>query len=126
MPSVHISQILGAPLYLVNRELYDAYMSLTKACFGLLITTMTQWWAPTVIRISGDASAAEQLSLTPDGRVQCDFPERMVLIANHQVSPTRLLDVITSSRKPVYFSLTAITMADLHGLVVSLVGRVHE
>ncbi|KAI0199463.1 acyltransferase-domain-containing protein [Astrocystis sublimbata] len=82
---VHISQILGAPLYLANRELYDAYMSLTKACFGLLITTMTQWWAPTLIRISGDASVAEQLSLTPDGRVQLDFPERMVLIANHQI-----------------------------------------
>ncbi|KAI1368127.1 acyltransferase-domain-containing protein [Xylaria arbuscula] len=83
--AVHASQFLGAPLYLLNRELYDAYMSLTKACFGLLITTMTQWWAPTIIRISGDASVAGQLYLTPDGRVQCNFPERMVLIANHQI-----------------------------------------
>lgn len=85
MRSVHASQFLGAPLYFVSRDLYDAYMSLTKACFGLLITTMTQWWAPTVIRVSGDASVAGQLSKTPDGRVQCNFPERMVLIANHQV-----------------------------------------
>ncbi|KAI1182181.1 acyltransferase-domain-containing protein [Nemania serpens] len=83
--AIHLSQFLGAPLYLINRELFYAYMSLTKACFGLLITTMTQWWAPTVIRVSGDASVAGQLSLTPDGRVQCHFPERMVLIANHQI-----------------------------------------
>ncbi|KAI0814701.1 acyltransferase-domain-containing protein [Xylaria sp. FL0064] len=83
--AVHLSQFLGAPLYLINRDLFYAYMSLTKACFGLLITTMTQWWAPTLIRISGDASVADQLSLTPDGRVQLSFPERMVLIANHQI-----------------------------------------
>ncbi|KAI0017850.1 acyltransferase-domain-containing protein [Xylariomycetidae sp. FL0641] len=83
--TVHITQILGSPLYLVNRDLYYAYMSLTKASFGLLITTMTQWWAPTVIRFSGDASVADQLTVTPDGRVQCAFPERMVMIANHQI-----------------------------------------
>ncbi|KAI1204569.1 acyltransferase-domain-containing protein [Annulohypoxylon truncatum] len=83
--TVHITQILGAPLYYLNRDLYYAYMSLTKASFGLLITTMTQWWAPTVIRISGDSSVAGQFSLTPDGRVECAFPERMVMIANHQI-----------------------------------------
>ncbi|KAI1767971.1 acyltransferase-domain-containing protein [Hypoxylon sp. FL1150] len=83
--TVHATQIIGSPLYYLSRELYYAYMSLTKASFGLLITTMTQWWAPTVIRISGDASVAGQLSLTPDGRVQCAFPERMVMIANHQI-----------------------------------------
>ncbi|KAI8624711.1 acyltransferase-domain-containing protein [Xylariaceae sp. FL1651] len=83
--TVHISQLLGAPLYLIDSDLYYAYMSLTKASFGLLITTMTQWFAPTVIRMSGDDSVAGQLSLTPDGRVECSFPERMVLIANHQI-----------------------------------------
>ncbi|KAI5865237.1 acyltransferase-domain-containing protein [Durotheca rogersii] len=82
---IHITQILGAPLYFVSSDLYRAYMSLTKASFGLLITTMTQWWAPTVIRISGDSSVAAQLRLTSDGRVECDFPERMVMIANHQI-----------------------------------------
>ncbi|KXJ92498.1 acyltransferase-domain-containing protein [Microdochium bolleyi] len=81
----HITQILGSPLYFINKELYYAYMSLTKANFGLLTTTMTQWWAPTVIRVSGDASVAAQLSITPDGRIECSFPERLVLIANHQI-----------------------------------------
>lgn len=81
----HLTQILGSPLYFVDKDLYYAYMSLTKANFGLLTTTMTQWWAPTVIRVSGDASVAGQLSLTPDGRIECAFPERLVLIANHQI-----------------------------------------
>ncbi|KAK8097065.1 acyltransferase [Apiospora kogelbergensis] len=82
---VHITQFLGAWFYFVNRDLYYAYMAVTKESFGLLITTLTHWWAPTVIRISGDASVAGQLSLTPDGRVECAFPDRMVMIANHQI-----------------------------------------
>lgn len=60
-------------------------MALTKQSFGLLITTMTQWWSPTVVRISGDASVAGQLRKTADGRAECDFPERLIMIANHQV-----------------------------------------
>ncbi|KAJ4302049.1 hypothetical protein N0V88_002185 [Collariella sp. IMI 366227] len=73
------------PLYWINRELYYAYMSLTKQSFGLLITTMTHWWGPTTIRISGDASVANQLRKTEDGLVEFSFPERMVMIANHQI-----------------------------------------
>ena len=60
-------------------------MSLTKQSFGLLITTMTHWWGPTTIRISGDASVADQIRKTEDGLVEFSFPERMVMIANHQV-----------------------------------------
>ncbi|KAI0123985.1 acyltransferase-like protein [Xylariales sp. AK1849] len=82
---VHATQFLGSPLYWINRDLYYSYMSLTKQSFGLLATTMTHWWAPTRIRISGDTSVAGQLSLTPDGRVECAFPERIVMIANHQI-----------------------------------------
>jgi hypothetical protein len=83
--SICATQFLGAPLYWINRDLYYAYMALTKQSFGLLATTMTQWWAPTVVRISGDASVAGQMRKTADGRVECHFPDRMVMIANHQV-----------------------------------------
>jgi len=79
------TQFLGVPLYWINRDLYYAYMALTKQSFGLLVTTMTQWWAPTVVRISGDASVAGQMRKTADGRVECHFPDRMVMIANHQI-----------------------------------------
>ena len=47
--------------------------------------TMTQWWAPTVVRISGDSSVRGQLLKTNDGSLFCNFPERMILIANHQI-----------------------------------------
>jgi lysocardiolipin and lysophospholipid acyltransferase len=60
-------------------------MALTKQSFGLLLTTGTHWWGPTVIRISGDASVAGQIKQMPDGLVEFSFPERMVMIANHQI-----------------------------------------
>ncbi|KAL2134565.1 hypothetical protein VTI74DRAFT_11459 [Chaetomium olivicolor] len=83
--TIHLTQLIGSPLYWINRELYYAYMSLTKQSFGLLITTMTNWWGPTTIRISGDASVADQVRKTEDGLVEFSFPERMIMIANHQI-----------------------------------------
>ena len=47
--------------------------------------TLTQWWAPTVIRVSGDASIRGQLFKTKDGNVKCEFPKRIVMMANHQI-----------------------------------------
>lgn len=78
-------QVIGCPLYYINRPLYYRYMARTKAHFGVLITTVTQWWSPTVIRVTGDHTVRDQLCMTADGRVECRFPERLVLIANHQV-----------------------------------------
>ena len=47
--------------------------------------TVTQWFCPTIIRISGDKSVRAQLVKTNDGRLETHFPERIVLIANHQI-----------------------------------------
>ena len=79
------TQYLGTPLYLINKDYYYAYMALTKQTFGLLIVTVTQWFCPTIIRISGDKSVRGQLLRTKDGRLQTDFPERLVMISNHQL-----------------------------------------
>ncbi|KAJ9642984.1 hypothetical protein H2199_004506 [Coniosporium tulheliwenetii] len=79
------SQLLGTPLYLFQQDWYYAWMAFTKQHFGLLITTMTQWWSPTLVRISGDETVRGQLRKTADGRLECDFPERLILIANHQI-----------------------------------------
>ena len=46
---------------------------------------MTQWWAPTIVRVSGDSTMRGQLLQTVDGSLLCDFPQRIVLIANHQI-----------------------------------------
>ncbi|KAI9896837.1 hypothetical protein N3K66_007859 [Trichothecium roseum] len=82
---IHTTQFLGAWLYWVNRDFYYAYMAMTKRSFALVVTLMTHIWGPTTMRISGDESVAGQLKPTPDGGVEFDFPERMILIANHQI-----------------------------------------
>ncbi|MCJ1249316.1 hypothetical protein MMC30_006539 [Trapelia coarctata] len=79
------SQFLGAPLYLVNEDWYNAWIALTKQSFGLLTMTVTQCWAPTVVRVSGDKSVRGQLLPLVGGGLLCDFPERMVMMANHQI-----------------------------------------
>lgn len=79
------TQFMGAPLKLIDPTFYDAYMAYTKECFAILITCLTQWWAPTVVRVSGDASMLGQLKRGKDGSLKCDFESRMVLMANHQV-----------------------------------------
>ncbi|KAM0327590.1 hypothetical protein ACHAQA_005883 [Verticillium albo-atrum] len=83
--AIGTTQFLGVPLYFIHRDFYYAYMALTKQSFALLITTMTQWWGPTKIRISGDASVSHQMRQQADGMVEFDFPERLVLVANHQI-----------------------------------------
>ena len=83
--SIHFTQILGWPLYLINKDHYYAYMALTKQSFGLVATTTTAWFSPTIIRVSGDKSVRGQLLQTKDGRLETRFPERLVMIANHQI-----------------------------------------
>jgi 1-acyl-sn-glycerol-3-phosphate acyltransferase len=83
--AIHIAQFLGLPLYLYNRSWYNAWVALTKQYFGIHITTMTYWWSPTVVRISGDKSVAGLLRQNKDGLVQLNFGERGLFIANHQL-----------------------------------------
>lgn len=85
MRRIVLTQLIGAPLYWIDRDLYYAYMAVTKESFGILAVTVTNWWGATVMRISGDESVAGQIRKTEDGRVELEFPERLVMIANHQV-----------------------------------------
>ncbi|KAI5820489.1 acyltransferase-domain-containing protein [Pyronema omphalodes] len=80
-----ITQFIGAPLYYLNRRIYYDWMSRTKQSFGVVITTITQWWSPTIIRVTGDRSVRDQIRQAADGSLECHFPERMILIANHQL-----------------------------------------
>ena len=82
---ISASQFLGAPLKLIDPQFYEGYMAYTKECFAILITCLTQWWAPTVVRVSGDSSMVGQLIKKKDGSLQCNFADRMVLMANHQL-----------------------------------------
>lgn len=82
---IHTTQLLGTPLYLINKGYYYAWMALTKQSFGIVIITITQWFSPTLVRVSGDASVRGQIRRAADGRLETDFPERLVLISNHQI-----------------------------------------
>ena len=83
--AISASQFIGAPLKLVDPKFYDHYMAWTKESFAVLVTTITQWWAPTIVRVSGDESMKGQLFLMDDGTLKCNFPHRLVLMANHQL-----------------------------------------
>ncbi|KAJ5081366.1 Phospholipid/glycerol acyltransferase [Penicillium alfredii] len=80
-----VTQLVGSPLYLIHKDWYYSYMAHTKQCFGLVITAVTHWGCPTLFRVSGDASVRGQLHLSEDGMLRTQFPERLVLVANHQV-----------------------------------------
>ncbi|KAJ5765603.1 hypothetical protein N7520_005162 [Penicillium odoratum] len=82
---IFITQLVGSPLYLINKSWYYSYMAYTKQNFGLVITALTEWGSPTLFRVSGDASVQGQIHLSEDGMLQTDFPERLVMIANHQI-----------------------------------------
>ena len=82
---IHFAQLLGAPLYFLSKDWYYAWMALTKQYFGLLVTTMTQWWSPTLVRISGDKSMAGHVKQKADGMLEVDFGERAVVMSNHQI-----------------------------------------
>jgi lysocardiolipin and lysophospholipid acyltransferase len=83
--SVHATQFIGVPFYFLNKDYYYAWMAKTKEFFGVICNSLTYLFAPTKIIVSGDASIRGQLRLTKDGRLETDFPERLVMICNHQV-----------------------------------------
>jgi 1-acyl-sn-glycerol-3-phosphate acyltransferase len=83
--SINFTQLFGTPLYLIDKDYYYAWMALTKQSFGIAIITITQWFAPTLVRVSGDASVRGLIRRAADGRLETDFPERLILVSNHQI-----------------------------------------
>lgn len=61
-------------------------MAVTKQHFFMLILTVTQWFSPTPIRVTGSKEVQGQMRENPEGGyVECRFPERMIVISNHQI-----------------------------------------
>lgn len=82
---IHLTQFIGSPLYFWNKDYYYAWMALTKQSFVIILITVSQFFSPTVIRVSWDSSVRGQLHKATDGRLETSFPERLVLMANHQI-----------------------------------------
>lgn len=83
--STLITQLLGTPLYLISRDYYYAWMAKTKNSFCLMLLAATQVFAPTRAKISWDSSMQGHFQKLSDGSIRSLFPERIVLIANHQI-----------------------------------------
>lgn len=113
---------MGWALYLFSKPVYYAYMARTKQHFGVLVTTITQWWSPTVVRVTGDKSVRHQLKRMPDGRLECEFPERIILIANHQVPSLHALAMTRDTGADTQSDLNILA---LFGLAISLVDILH-
>ncbi|KAK5083074.1 hypothetical protein LTR05_006956 [Lithohypha guttulata] len=84
---IHTTQWLGAPLYYWDKSYFYAWMALSKQSFAIITIMLTQCFSPTTIRLSGDSSMRGQFSKAKDGSglLETRFPERMVLISNHQI-----------------------------------------
>ena len=82
---INTSHLIGAPLKMIDSKLYESYLAFSKESFGVLITTITQWFSPTIVRVSGNKSIPKQLFRRADGGLECRFADRMVMMANHQL-----------------------------------------
>lgn len=79
-----VTQYVGIPLYIINRDYYYRYMAWTKRGILLLVVSIAQCFSTTKIYESGDRSVSGQIKLV-DGMVEHHFPSRLVMIANHQL-----------------------------------------
>ncbi|GME23843.1 Phospholipid/glycerol acyltransferase [Neofusicoccum parvum] len=83
--AINAAQFIGLPFKMIDPKFYNDYIAFTKQSFAVLVTTLTQWWSPTKVHVSGDSSLPGQLFLKEDGSLECKFPDRIVLMANHQL-----------------------------------------
>jgi len=94
---LHVLQLGTLPfrLHPVTLSLYNRLAIAAKDLFGLLLVFITMFWAPTSFRITVDENDDELdlrkiVQRNDNGRViGLDLPDRMVLIANHQVRHIR-------------------------------------
>ena len=82
---VHTNQLLMALTYFISYDLFNTCKVYTKQQFSIILTTVTQWFTPTMIRVSGDSSMRGRIKQDKKGRLITNFEERLVLISNHQI-----------------------------------------
>ncbi|KAF2109747.1 acyltransferase-domain-containing protein [Lophiotrema nucula] len=82
---IHVLQWLGSPLYCINRRWFHEWQVKAKEMCALLLFALNQWASSCTVKVSGDASVRHQIRSAPEGQIILDFPDRLVLIANHQI-----------------------------------------
>lgn len=83
--AIHVTQWIGSPMYFWNKDNYYAWMALTKQSFAICLITVVRVFCPTTLWVSWDESMRGQLHKTASGLLETKFPERIVLMSNHQI-----------------------------------------
>ncbi|KAG9295389.1 hypothetical protein G9A89_013418 [Geosiphon pyriformis] len=83
---INFSQFLGLLLWPFSKAYYQYYILQTQKSFGVLLMAINQFFAPSNFVITTDDSAKDVIKQTWNGaKVELNIPERIVLIANHQI-----------------------------------------
>ncbi|PKY48579.1 acyltransferase [Rhizophagus irregularis] len=84
--ALNFSQFLSLLLWPFSHSYYQSYIKHTQRCFGILLVAINQFFAPSNFVITVDKSAKGVLKQSWNGaKVELDMPERLILIANHQI-----------------------------------------
>ncbi|KAF0439675.1 acyltransferase-domain-containing protein [Gigaspora margarita] len=79
--AINFSQFAALLIWPLNKNLFRNIIIHTQKCYGILLVTITQFFAPCEVIITTDESAKGVLSPT----CKFNFPDRMILIGNHQI-----------------------------------------
>ncbi|CAG8484150.1 7683_t:CDS:2 [Funneliformis mosseae] len=85
--ALNFSQFLSLLfLWPLQNNLYHNYIKHTQRCFGILLVAINQFFAPSNFVITLDKSTEDILKQSWNGaKIDLDMPERLILIANHQI-----------------------------------------
>ncbi|EPX73471.1 1-acylglycerol-3-phosphate acyltransferase [Schizosaccharomyces octosporus yFS286] len=79
------SEVLGTPLVLINKTLYNKYISFTKSFAGILFVFLVQSFSPTPVTLTYDPELRNLFYLDRNGCLETIASERNIVIANHQL-----------------------------------------
>lgn len=83
--TIYTSEVIGTPLYFVNKELYNKYIAFTKSFAGILFTALVQLFSPTPVTLTYDPELRNLFYLDRNGCLETIAAERNIVIANHQL-----------------------------------------
>ncbi|KAK9701433.1 hypothetical protein K7432_011724 [Basidiobolus ranarum] len=83
---INFSQIVALILKPINNGSFERFINYSQRLFGVLLVAITELFAPSSFVITADPEAADIFNNTSkDSLKQLSFPDRIILIANHQI-----------------------------------------
>ncbi|RHZ70587.1 hypothetical protein Glove_269g37 [Diversispora epigaea] len=85
---INLAQFSALLLWPFPNNLFHNFIIYTQRCYGNILVSMNQFFAPSKFIITVDKSAKNIVSTWSDGnnsKFELDMPERLILMANHQI-----------------------------------------